>query len=193
MGSNKNLQSVGKQDYGTPQALFDLWDKDFKFNLDACANAINKKLSSYISPEIDAFRVEWNCVWADEKYHTFEKPGRVWLNCPYGRGITEKWIRRAIQQVEEGNAEFVLMLLPASTGTSWFDLCRKGKIKFLKGRIKFDGAENSAMHDSMLVLFGTDPSSMTWKWDMQPSLSENISFGLKPKQMIFPANYGVKD
>lgn len=170
MGSNKNLQSVGKQDYGTPQALFDEWNKDFRFNLDACANEKNRKLENYLGLDngLDAFDIAW-----DNGDEPFPSKGRVYCNCPYGRGITEKWIVRAREQVWLGNAEFILMLLPASTGTAWFDLCRQGKIKFLRGRIKFDGAPRDkngrtmgAMHDSILVLFGKDPSG--WKWDMEP-------------------------
>ena len=49
----------------------------------------------------------------------------------------------------------MVMLLPARTDTKWFhDYCTKGKIEFLRGRLKFGEAKESAPFPSMLVTFG---------------------------------------
>lgn len=47
------------------------------------------------------------------------------------------------------------MLLPARTDTRWFHeyIYNKAEIRFLKGRLKFGGSENSAPFPSMVVVF----------------------------------------
>lgn len=181
MGANKYSAS-GKTDYETPQALFDEWNKIFGFNLDACATIENRKKSMFISPERDAFLVDWNFPRLSVCNGRVVS-GRVWCNPPYGKNI-KLWIARAIQQVNEGSAEFVVMLLPANTDTRWFhNLCKKhGKIKFLPGRITFVGENGGNKNGSMLVLFGKDPTDAgidfgktpgvkpatpNWEWDME--------------------------
>lgn len=164
MGADK-YQASGKTDYETPQELFEEWDKVFQFNLDACATAKNAKIKwSYITPEEDAFKTDWLGRFVDNNDISVLKLGRVFCNPPYGKGI-DLWIQRAIDQVTCGNAEFVLMLLPANTDTKWFhNLCKRGRIRFLPGWIKFGGAKWNNKNGSMLVLFGEDPSN--WKWDI---------------------------
>ncbi len=166
MGADK-YNASGKTDYETPQNLFEEWNRIFQFNLDAAANCDNCKLNQYISPELDAFEENWYCPDSSLPART---KGRVWLNPPYGRGI-DKWIRRAIEQVKGGYAEFVLMLLPSNTDTKWFhNLCKQGKIKFLPSRITFVGEENPMKNGSMLVLFGEDPTNGAFEWDMEKKM-----------------------
>ena len=47
------------------------------------------------------------------------------------------------------------MLLPARTDTKWFHdyILGKAEIRFLKGRLKFGGCNNSAPFPSMVVVF----------------------------------------
>ena len=49
----------------------------------------------------------------------------------------------------------VVMLLPARTDTRWFHdyIYGKAEIRFVKGRLKFGGAKNSAPFPSMVVVF----------------------------------------
>lgn len=49
-----------------------------------------------------------------------------------------------------------VMLLPARTDTQWFHdyiLNPKREIRFIRGRLKFGGAKNSAPFPSMVVVF----------------------------------------
>lgn len=48
------------------------------------------------------------------------------------------------------------MLLPARTDTKWFhDHCYgKAEIRFIKGRLKFEGATQPAPFPSMVVIWG---------------------------------------
>lgn len=120
----------------TPQWLFDKYNQEYHFTLDACAIPENAKCSRFFSPEQDGLSQEWT--------------GRVWCNPPYGRQIG-KWVQKA----HDSTAEVVVMLLPARTDTAWFhDLClRGGQVCFLRGRLKFGGATNSAPFSSMIVIF----------------------------------------
>ena len=50
----------------------------------------------------------------------------------------------------------VVMLIPARTDTIWFHkyIYKKAKeVRFVKGRLKFGGSDNSAPFPSMVVVF----------------------------------------
>lgn len=127
--------------WSTPQELFDAMDAMYKFDLDVCADKDNAKCVKYYTKEQNAFHQVWH---RDGK--------RIWMNPPYGRKIIN-WIRKAY--VESQHGVVVVCLLPARTDTLWFhDLCTYGDITFLRGRLKFGGAKNSAPFPSMIVVFG---------------------------------------
>ena len=64
---------------------------------------------------------------------------------------------------EKKNCEKVVMLIPARTCTRWFhdyiwdasnNIPRSNvEVRFLKGRVKFVGADNAAPFPSMIVVF----------------------------------------
>lgn len=131
--------SSKKQDWTTPKELIEEYGP---FDLDACADAENAVCPRYLSKETDCLRVPWSQVGIN----------KVWMNPPYGRGIG-KFVKRAYEQSKERIV--VVCLLPARTDTKWFhEYCTKGKIKFLKGRLKFSGHKNPAPFPSMIVIFG---------------------------------------
>lgn len=75
---------------------------------------------------------------------------RVFCNPPYGPGIGE-WLQRGLE------AEIAVFLIPARTDTRWFhNIClpRATEIRFIRGRLKFGDAKNSAPFPSMIVVFG---------------------------------------
>ena len=62
--------------------------------------------------------------------------------------VGEKGIRRLT-----GGAT-VVCLLPARTDTAWWhDYCMKGKITFVRGRLKFGDGKNPAPFPSAVVVF----------------------------------------
>ena len=82
----------------------------------------------------------------------------VFCNPPYGRNITGKWVKKAHDTLKSArNRTVVVMLIPARTDTKWFHEYIYDKpnveIRFLKGRLKFVGAEHSAPFPSMVVIF----------------------------------------
>lgn len=122
----------------TPQELFDKYNAIHHFETDVCALAENTKCNRYFTPEIDGLKQDWK--------------GVCWCNPPYGRHIGE-WVKKAV----ESDAK-VVMLLPARTDTKWFhEYCLPyGQIEFIKGRLKFGGAQNPAPFPSMIVLFSKE-------------------------------------
>lgn len=130
-------------DWTTPQAEFERLNALYgPFDLDVCADKYNTKCPLLISKETDCLRVPWNRVGIK----------RVFMNPPYGRGIG-KFVEQAYEHSLRGL--LVVCLLPSRTDTKWFhDYCTKGKIEFIRGRLKFGNAKNSAPFPSMVVVFG---------------------------------------
>ena len=125
--------------WATPHWLFEKLDAEYNFELDVCASTENAKCRRYFTKEQDGLSKEWT--------------GRCWMNPPYGRQIGA-WIKKAYDSVKTGRANLVVCLLPARTDTRWFhDYCIKGTVEFLRGRLKFGDAKNSAPFPSMIVVF----------------------------------------
>ena len=111
--------------WATPKAVYEELDVAFHFTLDPCPLE---------TATLDCLR-----SWAGE---------RVFCNPPYGLEIV-KYLVKARE------AECAIYLLPARTDTRWFhDYCMKAnEIRFIKGRLKFGDATNSAPFPSMVVIF----------------------------------------
>lgn len=131
--------SSKSDDWATPQDLFDSLNKRYSLDLDVCASLENHKCPRYFDKEQDALKQIWT--------------GRFWMNPPYGRQIG-KWTRKAVNEVKHGNAEMGVLLLPARVDTKWFHELAPAadSITFLKGRLKFGGAKNSAPFPSCIVV-----------------------------------------
>ena len=79
--------------------------------------------------------------------------GCCWCNPPYGRDVC-KWVEKAHYSTYKGIT--TVMLLPARTDTKWFHnyiATPRHEIRFVRGRLKFGGAKNSAPFPSMVVVF----------------------------------------
>ena len=75
----------------------------------------------------------------------------VFCNPPYGRELP-KWVKKCY---EESHHADVVMLIPARTDTRWFHdyIYGKAEIRFIKGRLKFGNAKQSAPFPSMVVIY----------------------------------------
>jgi phage N-6-adenine-methyltransferase len=119
-------------DRRTPRHLFDLWQVEFGFTLDAAATAENTKLPKFCR---DGLTESW-------------QGERVWCNPPYSH--IEPWVEKAWREILQGGCECVVMLLPANrTEQGWWQrhvedtrdrLHANGHltVRFLAGRIRFD-------------------------------------------------------
>ena len=130
-------------DWATPQATFDKYNAYHHFDLDAAASSKNHKVENWFGLDHPdpARRDGLTAEWVGE---------HVWLNPPYGRTIG-KWVKKAAEHAYARKGEVVL-LLPARTDTAWFhDYCIMHAVEFLRGRLKFGDAVNSAPFPSMIV------------------------------------------
>ena len=64
-----------------------------------------------------------------------------------------RWVQKGFEESKKPGTK-VVMLLPSRTDTKWFhDYCVKGRITFLRGRLKFSGSKTAAPFPSMIVIF----------------------------------------
>ena len=131
-----------RMDWGTPKDLFDSLDNQFHFTLDPCANDQNHKCEKYFTEKQDGLKQDW----AGE---------RVFCNPPYGRDVS-KWVKKCYDETNDGNCRLAVMLLNARTDTRWFHeyiYHKADEIRFIKGRLQFEGSTNRAPFPSMIVIF----------------------------------------
>lgn len=141
---NKNGAAfmMNKDDWETPQSLFDELDKKYHFTLDPCSNGVNAKCGKFYTKEENGLLM----TWANEV---------VFCNPPYGRDL-HKWVEKCH---EESKHAKIVLLIPARTDTRYFHeyIYGKAEIEFLKGRLKFEKfgkPMNSAPFPSMIVKWG---------------------------------------
>lgn len=138
---NKGLYSSERDDWETPQWLFDKLNEDFHFTLDACASDENHKCEKYYTKETDCLSHSWYGE-------------TVFCNPPYGRQIGE-FVEKCYEEARNGAV--VVALIPARTDTAWFHnfVYKKDGVQyvFLRGRSRFGNANTDAPFPSMLVYF----------------------------------------
>lgn len=146
---NKGMFTSRSDEWETPKDFFNKLNKEFNFTLDVCASINNYKCSHYFDRLDDGLSKNWF-----ERNFLINKEvaGAIWMNPPYGRQI-DKWIEKAFK---ESINSTVVCLLPARTDTLWFHnyVMKAKEIRFVKGRLKFGNAKNTATFPSMLVVFG---------------------------------------
>lgn len=117
-------------EWPTPVAVYRALDAEFHFDFDPCPlGGSQDGLATLLTP------------WYGK---------RVFCNPPYGPGLSQ-WLERGLE------ANLAVFLIPARTDTKWFHgivLPKAKEIRFIKGRLKFGDAINSAPFPSMIVIFG---------------------------------------
>lgn len=106
----------------TPPEIFLPCIEEFRFDLDAAADAETKRLDNY---QTDSLRAR---QWSGE---------RIWLNPPYGRKL-EPFVRRAQQEASLG--KLVVALIPFRCRAAWWHECvlyRAPEIRCYRKRIRF--------------------------------------------------------
>lgn len=132
------LMSSNTPEWATPQGFFDTLNREFSFTLDPCSTHENAKCEKHYTKEDDGLSQNWG----GEK---------VFCNPPYGRELP-KWVKKCY---EESRHADVVMLIPARTDTRWFHdyIYGKAEIRFIKGRLKFGNAKQTAPFPSMVVIY----------------------------------------
>lgn len=129
--NTKVMFSSASPHWSTPQALYEELDREFHFDFDP-----------YPLKGFDTSNLRTD-AWGSSNF----------VNPPYGqkKKEIEKSLKRCISQRERA-----VFLLPARTDTKWFHeliLPHAAEIRFIKGRLRFNGSKNSAPFPSMLVIF----------------------------------------
>jgi len=144
MGNFNGKFESAKQEWTTPDDLYDKLNEIYSFNIDLAADNSNKKCNNYFSEEDDSLEQIW--------------VGRGWLNPPYGGRAKNKlsnWIKKAKEEVDCGHADLVAVLLPARTNTVWWKkYCMTAStIYFICGRPKFGNARYGLPQPLAIVVF----------------------------------------
>ena len=137
---NRSLFSSTTGEWETPQDVFDALDSEFGgFDLDPCATEQNAKCKRYFTLADDGLKQTWD--------------GKVFVNPPYGREIGE-WIWKCYI-ASESTADLVVALIPSRTDTKWWHdwVMLASEIRFIRGRLKFGGATNSAPFPSAIAVW----------------------------------------
>lgn len=140
--SNTNIEvhfSSKDNTWETPQDFFDKLNEEFSFTLDVCAVDTTAKCERYFTPEVDGLAQDWG-------------QEICWMNPPYGREI-KKWVEKAYKASLNGAT--VVCLVPSRTDTNWWHdyIVHADEVRFIKGRLKFGGAKNSAPFPSAVAIF----------------------------------------
>jgi len=140
--------SSENQKWATPQKFFDRLNEAFDFKLDPCCVKETAKCKIYYTPKENGLIQDWY------------KIGNSFVNPPFSRELC-LWVKKCYEESQKGIT--VVLLIPARPDTKyWHDYIFKGKILFVKGRLKFVDAERntpvnkqtSAFFPSAVVVFG---------------------------------------
>lgn len=125
---NKVMFSSLRLDWQTPKEVYQKLDEEFNFNFDPCPP----------NPTFDGLEIYWR--------------ERNFVNPPYGNEIG-KWLKKGYEESLKG--KLVVFLIPSRTDTRWWHdfVMKAAEIRFIKGRLKFDGQKNSAPFPSAVVIF----------------------------------------
>lgn len=129
--------SSNKEDYPTPIELFKKYDDEFHFNLDPCASPANAKCDRFFTYHDNGLAQDWG-------------KAIVWMNPPYNDML--RWMNKAYLASRSGAT--VVCLVPSRTSTQWWHkYAIKGEIRFIEGRITFEGQTHNAPFCSSIVIF----------------------------------------
>lgn len=114
------------------------------FDLDPCSGAES-------SPFADATFTESDDGLSQEWF------GSVWVNPPYSN--VAEWTDKAIEAVEDGDADCIFYLCKGDSSTNWWQRGAKAAttVVAIDHRLKFGDGENSAPFASHILIFGTPP------------------------------------
>lgn len=126
-------------DWPTPRDYFAALHAEFAFTVDACASPENACLSRFWTEGDEGLMQPW-------------QGERVYMNPPYGRQLP-RWIEKAWN--EQGHADLIVALIPARTDTHYWHryIFGHAEIRFLRGRLTFEGAVNVAPFPVAVVIW----------------------------------------
>jgi phage N-6-adenine-methyltransferase len=145
------LYSSVTDNWPTPQDFYDRLDAEFGFELDVCSSRANRKAPSYFALDHedvdrrDGLEADWSDGGAT---------GTVWMNPPYGKTIRE-WMSKAFDTAHTTGRTVVCLVPVRSSSQWWHDLVLNtgAEVRYVKGRLTFGDATNSAAFASAVVIY----------------------------------------
>lgn len=161
--SHERKKEGARDDYATPQELFDLLDTCYQIDIDVAASCENAKCCNFIDKLDDALARPWN------KHNS----GTAFCNPPFSQW--QAFMHKAVIEAKHGMT--VVFLVPPRVETSaWHMYAPKAdEIIFLQGRVSFllDGEpkNNNGAASAILIFrprlehaaYGT-PRMTFWDW-----------------------------
>ena len=132
MSFNKVMFSSLTEHYGTPSSIYHELRKEFNFNFDPCPLNSEDRTS--------LLHKDWK--------------GNAFVNPPYKN--IKNFLHKGIFELHKGNLKVAVFLIPSRTDTQWWHnyvMRYADEIRFIEGRLKFNGAKNSAPFPSCVVVF----------------------------------------
>lgn len=138
---NAVMYSSATDEWSTPDDFFKKLNDEFHFTLDPCATKANAKCAHFFDKEADGLNQDWGGE-------------TVFCNPPYGRQATGKWLKKCYQESQKPGT-VVVALVPARTDTKAFHdyVLGKAEMRFVRGRLKFGGSQNSAPFPSVVLIY----------------------------------------
>jgi site-specific DNA-methyltransferase (adenine-specific) len=140
--------SSKRDDWSTPQTLFDVLDAEFDFTLDVAASIENAKCVRHFTIDDDGLDQDWGTE-------------SCWMNPPYGAGVIDRWIDKAIAATARGAT--VVALVPNRPSSRWYTACLQfaDEARFIEGRLSFGDGTAPAPFPSCVFVFRPSPL-LTW-------------------------------
>lgn len=141
MNTVKGIFSRKSDEWCTPTDLFNAYNDLYNFNLDAASTHENALCDDHFTIEENGLERSW-------------QGKRVWCNPPYSN--VKEWVDKAIKETTLSKDTIVVMLLPSRTDTAWFHKLlgeTSVSIKFIRGRLRFNGCNQNAPFPSIIVTF----------------------------------------
>lgn len=137
---NQGLFTSTNDKWSTPDHVIRDLASVFAWDVDVCASRPNVCERFYTEADNGLIQ-KWS--------------GLCWMNPPYGREIGH-WVRKAKRTALESKINTVVCLLPARTDTRWWheNVVFATQVVFIRGRLRFGDADNSAPFPSAFVVFG---------------------------------------
>ena len=139
--------SKDSDEWATPKDFYNHLDSLYEFVFDLACSKDNCKTADGFTLLENALEQDWFQISLDTD------GGWLWCNPPYSK--CKEFVDKAYSEMLLGAK--IIMLIPSRTDTKWFHsfIYKQAgvEIEFIKGRLKFGEAKNSAPFPSMIVKF----------------------------------------
>jgi len=132
-------QPAKTTEWETPPSVMRWVREHYNPQLDVCAKKGNAQCDRYFNRTTNGLKQHWGVQ-------------DCWMNPPYGQSL-KNWVRKAYDESVSGST--VICLLPVRTDAQWWHdyVMPYGEVFFIRGRLRFGGAEHNAPFPSAIVVF----------------------------------------